>query len=275
MQYILNRCDILYLQALQNSGVKIVNLYNVIGMRRSVRDFQMKPIEDAVLIGLQKYQKDILGLYPDIPYRIEISCGLEEKKQKRKLFTLKAPYYISFLTTGSKESFLNAGYIMEELSLYLATKGIGTCYQGMARIIKEQEELQEVLVLAAGYPKKYLYREEAEANRLPLSKVCVFKEEPSKEIMTILKAASLAPSALNEQPWRFVVYGNRVHVFMQKEERGLPVMKRMHMIDIGIALNHMMITAEELWVEAELKESDNISSQSFKNNSYITSLILK
>ena len=47
------------------------------------------------------------------------------------------------------------------------------------------------------------------------------------------------------------------------------------MIDIGIALNHMMITAEELWVEAELKEIDNISNQSFKNNSYITSLIIK
>lgn len=235
----------------------------------------MKPIEDPVLTGFQKYQRDMLGLFPDIPYKIEISCGLEEKKQRKGLFTLKAPYYISFLTTGSKEALLNAGYIMEELSLYLTTRGIGTCYQGMAKIVKEQEELQETLVMAAGYPKKYLYREASEANRLPLSKICVFKEEPSREILTILKAASLAPSAMNGQPWRFVVYSNRVHVFMQKENKVLPLVQKMHMIDIGIMLNHMMIAAEELWVEAELKESDNISSQSFKNNSYVTSLIIK
>jgi len=93
--------------------------------------------------------------------------------------------------------------------------------------------------------------------------------------MTILKAAALAPSSLNGQPWRFVVYNNRAHVFMQKKSTKIPAMERMRMIDIGIALNHMMITAEELWVEAELKEIDNISNQSFKNNSYITSLIIK
>lgn len=234
----------------------------------------MKRIEDSVMQGLKKYQKEILALYPDVPYKIEITCDLEEK-QKKNLFSVKAPYYISFLTTEGREALLNAGYIMEELSLYLATKGIGTCYQGLAKVSKEQDGLKEVLVMAVGYPKKYLYREEGEAKRLPLSKVCVFKEEPSQDIMTILKAAALAPSTLNSQPWRFVVYNNRVHVFMQKFNNSVWNMQRLHLIDIGIALNHMMIAAEELWVEAEMKESENISNQSFKNNSYITSLVLK
>ena len=61
---------------------------------------------------------------------------------------------------------------------------------------------------------------------------------------------------------------------MQKSNK-IAAMQRLNMIDIGIALTHMLITAEELWVEAELKELDNISSQSFKNNHYITSLMIK
>ena len=248
----------------------------MIGKRRTVRDFQMKQMEDSVMVGFQKYQKEILALYPDIPYKIEITCELDEKqKVNRNLFSVKAPYYISFMTTEGKEALLNAGYIMEELALYLATKGIGSCYQGLIKVAREHDGLKEVIVMAVGYPKKYLYREEGEARRMPLNKLCVFKEEPSQDIMTILKAAILAPSALNSQPWRFVVYNNRVHVFMQKFSDNVWSMQRLHMIDIGIALNHMMVAAEELWVEAEMKESDNISSQTFKNNNYITSLILK
>lgn len=255
--------------------MKNVNLYEMIGKRRSVREYQMKPFEDSILIGLQKYQKEIFPLYPELPFKLEIIRNLDEKKQKSGLFGVKAPYYISFLTTEGREAYLNAGYVMEELSLYLATRGVGACYQGLRRVSSEQDGLREALVMAAGYPKKYLYREEGEARRLPLSKLCVFKEEPAKEIMTILRAASLAPSSMNSQPWRFVVYNNRVHVFMQKMNGGVAAMQRLHLLDIGIALNHMVIAAEELWIEAEMREIDNISSQYFKNNSYISSLIIK
>lgn len=251
-----------------------MNLYKMIGMRRSVRDFQMKPIEDAVIVAFRKYQKEILPLYPDIPFKIEITSNLNDNL-KRGMFSVKAPYYISFLTNEDKGALLNAGYMMEELSLYLASKGIGTCYQGMSKIVKEQDNLKEVLVMAAGYPKHYLYREEEAAKRMAPGRVTAFKEEPTPEIMTILKAALLAPSSMNSQPWRFVVYRNRIHVFMQKMDAGIPALERMHYMDIGMALNHMMIAAEELWVEAELAESDNISNQSFKRNTYITSLLLK
>lgn len=252
-----------------------MNLYDMIGKRQSVREFQTRQLDESVLNGFARYEREMLALYPDIPYHLEVICNIDEKRQGNGLFVVKAPYYISFLTQESQEAYLNTGYVMEELSLYLAAKGIGSCYQGLLKVCKEKDGLKEALVMAAGYPKKYLYRTDKKIKRLPLNKLCVFKEEPSSELMTILKAAALAPSSLNGQPWRFVVYNNRAHVFMQKKSTKIPAMERMRMIDIGIALNHMMITAEELWVEAELKEIDNISNQSFKNNSYITSLIIK
>ncbi len=252
----------------------ILNLYNMIELRRSIRDFQNRQVEETIWEGFRKYQRELFALYPEIPYKIEVTCVLGGKKAG-SLFSVKAPYYISLLTTEDRESYLNAGYIMEELSLYLAARGIGTCYQGMLKVKKEQENLSEVLVMAAGYPKKYLYRSQENRNRLPLSKVCVFKEEPSKEIMAILKAAAMAPSSFNSQPWRFIVYKNRIHIFMQKVNNGIFKRNKLHLLDIGMALNHIMITAEELWVEAELKEIDNLSSHSIRNYEYITSFILK
>lgn len=250
-----------------------MSLYEMIGRRRSIREYQMKPIEEKVLSAVYKFIKEILPLYPDIPYEIEISCSLEEKKNG--FLAVNAPYYVSFLTTESREAYLNAGYIMEELSLYLASKGLGTCYQGLHKVVREKGSLKEVLVMTMGYPKHYLYREEEDAKRIELNRICAFKEEPAKEIMTILKAASLAPSSLNSQPWRFVVYKKRIHVFMQKMNAGIPVFEKLHYMDIGMALNHMMLAAEELWVEAELTESEYISGHSFKKNIYITSLLLK
>lgn len=254
-----------------------MNLYDAIGLRRSVRDFQMKPLEEADMLNFRKYKTDILPLYPEIPVKIE-SVGYEEIRHKGKkgLFYVKAPYYISFLSRADEGYLLNAGYIMEELSLYLASKGIGSCYQGNMRIIENDDDgLCEVMVMAAGYPRHYLYREEGSAKRNSFSKLCAFKEEPSKELMLILKAAALAPSSFNSQPWRFVVYANRVHIFVQKTVFPSVAMEKLHMIDMGIVLNHMMVTAEELWVEAELSRVENISVQSFKNNVYITSLFLK
>lgn len=250
-----------------------MNLYEMIGKRRSIREYQMRPIEEKALTAICKYGKEILPLYPGLPYEIEISCCLD--RERSGLFAVKAPYYVSFLTSESEEAYLNAGYMMEELSLYLASRGIGSCFQGMGRVIREKGELKEVLVMAMGYPKHYLYREEADAKRIGLNRVCAFKEEPSRELMAMIKAASLAPSAFNSQPWRFVVYRNRVHIFMQKLSAGIPALRKLHYMSVGMALNHMMITAEELWAEAELTESEHISSYSFKKNTYITSLLLK
>ena len=73
-----------------------MNLYEMIGRRKSVREYQMKPIDEKVLAAIRKYLKEILPLYPDIPYEIEISCSLEEKKAG--ILSVNAPYYVSFLT---------------------------------------------------------------------------------------------------------------------------------------------------------------------------------
>lgn len=253
-----------------------MKLYDVIECRQSIRNFQMKTLEDEVLEKIFFYQKKMRNLYPNITCEIEIHDAMGESwKKKKSLFQVKAPYYMSLYSSAEQGYLLNAGYVMEELALYLNTLGIGTCYQGVMKVSEGKKEgLEEVLVMALGYPSRYLYREPGTAKRIELRKECVFKEEPSKEVLTILRAANLAPSSRNNQPWKFVVYKNRIHVFSHKPSNLLPVFTKLQMVDMGIMLNHMLLAAEELWLEVQLLELDNISNQLFKNHKYIISMLI-
>lgn len=61
----------------------------------------------------------------------------------------------------------NAGCLMEQLSLYLFTKGIGSCYQGGAKLKKDQEkDLELVMIMAFGYPAAPLERSYEDFRRL-------------------------------------------------------------------------------------------------------------
>ena len=93
-------------------------------------------------------------------------------------------------------------------------------------------------------------------------------------MLTILRAANLAPSSMNNQPWKFVVYKNRIHVFSHKSNSFIPIITKLHTIDMGIMLNHMFLAAEELWLEAEFSQLDNISNQLFKDYKYIMSMLI-
>ena len=83
---------------------------------------------------------------------------------------------------------------------------------------RENEKNGKRLVglIAFGKSKGAYTRKQSEAKRLPLEELCVFKEVPRQWMNQILEAARLAPSSLNSQPWRFVVYDNRIHIFSKK-----------------------------------------------------------
>lgn len=255
-----------------------MNLYEAISVRKSIRKFDKREIEEKLVENLKRFSKELQSVFLEIPHRIVFHDAKEEIPVKKGKFCVDAPYYISILSEDSKEGRINAGYIMEQIVLFLVCQGIATCYQGNLCFLNEFEEgegLKELLVVAAGYPVHYLYREENSAKRIPLVKQCYFKEEVEKHIITILKAANLAPSALNQQPWRFVVYGNRIHVMTRKETFLSKKFRISYFIDTGIVLAHMAIAADELWLDMEWKVLENIQSQNLKQNCYTISMIVK
>lgn len=90
----------------------------------------------------------------------------------------------------------------------------------------------------------------------------------------MLQAARLAPSAMNGSPGRFVVYQNRIHVFIRKELFAFPTKKRLVLFDMGIMLWHISLAAEETWREISFTRREEMAAKELKNNEYFLTVLL-
>lgn len=171
---------------------------------------------------------------------------------------------------------MNAGYIMQQISLYLFSKGVGSCFQGMGHLKGEmpKEGMRCVILMAIGYPKVDMVRNQEDAKGIHGRSLC--RQRTSEKICKeFLEVARLAPSAFNSQPWRFVVYENRVHVFSKQTVAHRRLLGKYNEFDFGIMLANIMIAAEQLWVDVDLIRLDNITHMDLPNNRYVISIIMR
>ena len=123
---------------------------------------------------------------------------------------------------------------------------------------------------AAGRPS----RDSSLAHRASLAALCAFKDEPGEQVKAILRAARLAPSSFNSQPWRFVVYSDRIYIFAKKTLPFSGKEKRAFKeFNIGIMLSHIMLAAEELWMNMETQVEDQFAKKDYKNGEYVCTIV--
>jgi hypothetical protein len=136
-----------------------------------------------------------------------------------------------------KEGYLlNAGYMLEQMDLYLSARSIGVCWYGLAKT--EQKtcgELEFVIMLSFGKCRTEDFRQGAqEFNRKQLQEIWEgdFDEE-------VKNAVRLSPSACNSQSWRFRSCPGLIEVYRTKNIKTfIPLSMRgfFNTIDIGISL---------------------------------------
>lgn len=254
-----------------------MNMYEAIYNRKSVRDYCQDKLSEKQLNQIDKYKDEIEPLDDSIPYQIDVVDNTQGQVKLKGLWKVQAPYYLVILSEPKNGYLKNAGYVTEQMVLYLTRKGIGTCYLGASSI--EGYELpagmQRVMVVAMGMAQEKLYRDAVLAKRLPLKELCIYKEDIGEEIRNILKAARLAPSSMNSQPWRFVVYNNRLHLFARKEGWSAGLLPSFQEFNLGIVLCHLETAAEEFWLTADISAKSEVAERSFKNNQYITSVFFR
>lgn len=252
-----------------------MNLYEAIFVRKSIRKYKMKALDESILNDIMNFAGSLRMLYEGISVEYKIVDSINEPINFKGPFSFKAPYYLVLFSTKEEGYCYNAGYLLEQISLYLTTKGIGSCYLGMAKPKKGKLEVLDheyVMTLAFGEGEQEIYRTVDNAKRLPIEDIAIYKENISRNVKAIMQAVRMSPSSMNSQPWKFVVYDNRIHIFNKKQIFKTTALKEVQEVDIGICIAHLLVSADELWVDCVVQHFDNISNKTFKKYDYVTSI---
>ncbi len=255
-----------------------MNLYEAMFVRKSVRDYHMEELDDLTLNHINGYLAQLKPYKSSIAYDIRVIESAKEEETLKGFFHVKAPYYLVFSSELKSDYLINAGFLLHQMALYLTARGIGCCYQGGVHPtpeLRDQLPYDFVIALAFGKSPKSIYRPANKARRLDEDSLVVYKEEIDENIKNIIHAAVLAPSSLNNQPWRFVVYRNRIHLFCKKSRFFTSVLSDAKLIDMGVVIASIFQAADEMWMDASITKSEAYTNKELKNTEYITTIMLK
>lgn len=202
-------------------------LYEVIRKRKSIRKWKNNPLEESLLSEIQSFVRNIKPLYPEIKTEIKIIT------QNIAIFSEEKEGYQE-----------NAGFMLQQLDLWLSAKGIGSCWHGGPQLksaVLNQSPLKYVILLSIGYPAEPLHRES----------INEFDRKHAGEIWHVngldelMEPVRLAPSGMNHQPWLFEGSADRIDVFCRKRKiLSNKLLNSMDRIGIGIAMCHLWLACE-------------------------------
>ena len=107
--------------------------------------------------------------------------------------------------------------------------------------------MRKVLKADDRIPFEQLFFEGSYQNRL--------RKENAGAFSQALEMARWAPSAGNKQPWRAIVSGDTVHFLEEKSMKESPL-GDIQKVDLGIALCHFEIAAEESRLKGRFIQTD-------------------
>ncbi len=252
-----------------------MELYDSIFRRKSIRNYSEKKISLEKLRRINNYTENLNSLTDDFVREINI---LDREKIDKAVSGLiadfgkvEAPHYITVSVETEGNYLENLGFQLEFLVLKLTSMGIGTCWLGshfdedtLRGILDVERDRRIPAIIALGYPdKENAFRNTPEqASRKKISEIMINETEKiSKGWEKILNAARLAPSAMNGQPWRYEIFDEGVHQFIDTEggivkklAKKFGNLREMNHIDAGVALSHIKVAAEHKGKEVEFRD---------------------
>lgn len=253
-----------------------MNIYEAMEKRKSVRSFQDRMLPAGMISKIREFYKQATRLEPEIETKLEILDTRADHVSIKGMWKISAPYYLVLYSEEKPGYERNAGYIAEQMVLYLTAKGLGSCYLGASKAAgRTVEGMKQVIIIAFGYGDELIYRDPGEAKRLPISELCIFREEPSNLVLKVLKAARLAPSSLNSQPWRFIAGKEKIHVYAGRGGIMAGPLGSLREINMGILLCHMMLAAEDGWTQMHLEQDKHLAKKVYKKGEYVGTAVFR
>ena len=273
-----------------------MNIEQIIRKRYSVRTYEKKPVEADVRQQVMEYAETVSNPFgPKLRFKW-LDKGEPENGKLGTYGIIKgADLYIGTAVPKDPHAMEALGYEMEKLVLYMTGLGLGTCWLGGTfnrSAFAEAMELAEnelfTIVSPVGYPaeKKSLMEKIMRMGSKGDHRVgweelffsndfsTPLTKEEAGEYKLPLEMVRLAPSAVNRQPWRIVMKDGAFHFFEKHtREDEVPGEIDMHRIDVGIALCHFHMTAEEKGLKGHFGKADVSEIEPAGNMTYITSWI--
>ena len=216
-----------------------MTLYDAIFLRRSVRKYNKTSLSDDFLKELQTHIDDTKQMDGQNA-RFEIVTDAEVKGS--------APYYILAFCEEGDSAYANIGYVLQKADLFIQSKGLGSLYLGIKKPKVKSDDF--CILLAFGKSDVPFRKGEEDFKRLSIA-------EMSSSDNSVARAARLAPSAQNSQPWELTFSENKVTIdYFGRGMLKKVFRKKLSIIDMGIVTRHVE--------EALLKEGRRISSISSK-----------
>ncbi len=223
-----------------------MDLSNQIYVRKSCRKY----LDDEIdMSAIREFLDNVEPLNSEINYSYEILT-----KDKLNIRTRwKAPYYLALYSDKKDNYGVNIGFIFQQLSLFLQSLDIGSCWVGMASL----KENNPKFVIAISFGKSNdLTREISQFKRKSLSEIADTEDER-------LIPAQLAPSAVNSQPWYFKHIDEGFDVYKVKHNIvKRKILGKWNDVDIGIALSHLYVSNPETF-EFEVKDKKDIKGYTY------------
>jgi len=215
--------------------------YEAIFKRKSIRKYDMTPLPADTISMVKQFASTVKPLDTAIKYEF-LYLVTEDVKN---LLPIKAPHYICLYSEKKENYLMNAGFLLQQIDLFLSVSNLASCWLGMAKPTKQvpeqQNGLEFVIMLAFGNSSEPIHRvDTTEFTRKSIS--VISKIDGADEL---LEPVRLAPSASNSQPWFFS--GNSNEIEVSREKLNLlkaPLYGKMNQIDIGIALFHLWLSLD-------------------------------
>ena len=223
-----------------------MDLESQIYVRKSCRKY----LDDEIdMTPIKEFIPKAKVLNSDIDYSYKILTKDELSIRTR----WKAPYYLALYSEKKENYGVNLGFIFQQLSLYMQSIGIGSCWVGMANV--KQKDPNFVITISFGKSDD-LTRDLSKFKRRSLSEISDMEDER-------LIPAQLAPSAVNSQPWYFKHAGDGFDVFKAKHDIvKQKIIGKWNDIDMGIALSHLYISNPDTF-EFEFKNKADIKGYTY------------
>lgn len=271
-------------------------LEEVVKARYSVRTYSNKALPRETIAQIEAYSKTLSNPFSEgVAFKLIESTQAVNARQLGTYGMIKGATHYVGVTVKNAEGALEAvGYQFEQLILYAASLGLGTCWLGgtfnkgeFAKAMDVQPDTLFPAISPIGWPEskrlsERLMRFAVKADQRKPWKDLFFNNSFSEALTEAdadayafpLEMLRLAPSASNKQPWRIVRDQNAFHFYEAtapgySDRLGFDIQR----IDMGIAACHFHLAAKESRLGGEFQKTPPCVLNPPMNTHYVFSWV--